>query len=243
MEFGRQLIIGNGEIGKALYEVLSRDYSIFIRDTDGPEYGDIDVLHIAFPPSSTFVDDVSNYIEMYNPDLVIVYSSTPIGTCEKIGPSIVHSPVEGRHPKLADSIRFGVRWVGSEDLTAIASAVALWSPFVAAIRSLGHSSHTEFLKMRSTAKYGINLVWTDYEASVVKDIGMDFDALKRFDEDYNDLYRGMGMSQFQRYILDPPGGSLGGHCIIPNAEILDSQYPHDMLKMIKAYKPKKRGKK
>lgn len=235
----RNLIVGNGEIGKALYGVLKRSKAVFIRDVDGPEYADIDVLHIAFPYSDSFVHDVANYIEQYNPVLTFVYSTVPIGTCAKIGDHIVHSPVEGRHPNLKESIEIGVRWVACGDKYAQQKAIEFWSPFVKTVRAMNDARFTEFLKLRSTSKFGINLAWTDYEASVAKDIGMEFNALKQFDEDYNELYAVLGYPQFKRYVLDPPYGSIGGHCVVPNAELLDKQYPSPMLKLIKKMRGKK----
>lgn len=237
MEFSqRSLVIGKGQIGQSLYKVLKKHKSVFIRDVKGPQYSNIDVLHIAFPYSETFVADVANYIEQYNPGLTIVYSTVPIGTCEQVGPYTVHSPIEGRHPHLATSIELGVRWIGCGDEDTAMMAVTFWSEFVKVIRTTSSSKDTEFLKLRSTAKFGINLVWTDYEKSVADAIGMGFDALKQFDEDYNELYDNLGMHQFQRYILDAPEGRIGGHCVTPNAELLDKQYPNDMLKMISAMK-------
>lgn len=240
MEFSeRNLIIGKGQIGTSLYEVFRRAKAVFIRDIDGPDYAGIDILHIAFPYSDGFIHDVSNYIEQYGPNLVIVYSTVPIGTCEKIGENVVHSPIEGRHPNLKESIEIGARWLGCQDSKAIHRAVKFWSPFVKTIRTMPKADYTEFLKLRSTAKFGINLVWTDYEAKISNDIGMDFEALKEFDADYSDLYSALGYPQFKRYILDPPKGKIGGHCIVPNAELLDKQYPNPMLKMIKRMGKKK----
>jgi len=94
------------------------------------------------------------------------------------------------------------------------------------------SKFTEFLKIRSTAKFGINLVWTDYENSIAQDIGMSYGAIKTFDEDYNNLYAELGLPEFSRYIIDPPNGKIGGHCVVPNAELLNKQYPSELLEMI-----------
>ncbi len=238
------LIVGRGEIGKALLAFLNEmKAKVFIRDVRSVKVPKIDVLHIAFPYSEDFISQVRSYIELYDPQLTIVYSTLPIGTTQEVGHDIVHSPVEGRHPNLESSIAMGVRWLGSSNKNALADAVMFWKPYVKTIRTVSSSGHTEFLKLRSTAKYGVNIVWADYEASVAKELDMDFDALKQFDLDYNTLYSQMGLNQFQRYILDPPGGQIGGHCVVPNAEILDVQFPHPMLGLIKDMKPKKKGKK
>ncbi len=236
----RSLVIGDGQIGRAIYEVLKPKKAIFIRDLEEVDYPDIDVLHVTFPYSESFVHDVGNYIEQYNPTTTIVYSTVPIGTCAKIGNHVAHSPVEGKHPELKESIQLGVRWVGCEDKITQLQVVDYWTPFVRTVRVMNDAKFTEFLKLRSTAKYGINLAWTDYEYKISEDLGMDFVALQQFDADYNQLYEDLEMPEYKRYILSPPGGTIGGHCVVPNAELLDKQYPSPMLKIIK--KMKKRGK-
>jgi len=235
------LIVGRGEVGKSLRAFLSTSKAkVFIRDVKNVKVPKIDVLHIAFPYSDSFVEQVQGYIEQYGPEVTIIYSTVPIGTTDQVGESVVHSPIEGRHPDLESSIAIGVRWLGSSNKNALADAVMFWKPYAKTIRTINSATYTEFLKLRSTAKYGINLVWTQYEAEVAKTLDMDFDALKQFDLDYNWLYDSLGTPGLQRYILDSPNGQIGGHCVVPNAELLDVQYPHDMLKQIIAMKKEKK---
>ncbi len=245
MERERNLVIGAGEIGKSVYEVIKRRSIAFIRDVEVErEFTQIDILHITFPYSDTFVQDVKDYIEKYDPNLVIVYSTTPIGTCEKIGTHIVHSPVEGRHPYLEESIILSPRWLGCEDPVALRLAIEFWTTHAKKVRTLRSSVFTEFLKLRSTAKYGVNLVWADHEARIAGYLGLNFKAVKEFDEDYNELYQDLGLGHsISRYILDPPDGFIGGHCVVPNAFLLDDQFPHPYLKGIKKMKGKKNARK
>lgn len=241
------LIIGRGEIGKALYKFLTeKNAKVYIRDVKATKTPPIDVLHIAFPYSPDFVKHVQNYIEQYGPEIVVVYSTVPVGTCEAISNTVVHSPVEGRHPHLASSFSLGVRWLGCGNNLALADAVMFWKPYVGVIRTVNSPQATEFMKLRSTAKFGINLVFADYEAQVAKQLKIDHAAIRQFDEDYNDLYHALGYEQFKRYVLMPPKGKIGGHCVVPNAELLYQQFPHEMLKMIMAMSPpltKGKGKK
>ena len=124
------------------------------------------------------------------------------------------------------------RWVGSSDKQARKLATAFWEAFVP-VRALPSADFTEWLKLRSTSKYGINIVWTGYEAEVSKKLGMDFSAVRQFDMDYNALYENLGMHEYKRYILDPPKGKIGGHCVVPNAKMLNKQYPNKWLEEIK----------
>lgn len=229
------LVIGRGEVGSSVAQALRKYYSIvYDRDIEAIDVPEpINILHIAIPYNDRFKLSVNEYRDLYQPDLIIVYSTVPIGTCEEL--EAVHSPVEGRHPNIAHSILTSRRWIGTSNFILADLAASVWEP-LCNIKHMDSANFTEWLKLRSTSKYGVNLVWADYEAKVSRKLGMDFADLKKFDEDYNALYLELGLPQFQRYILDDPQGHIGGHCVVPNAELLDNQYPNDMLKAIQKMK-------
>lgn len=230
------VIIGYGQIGKAVYSVISKTDKIYIYDKkrERGEYPAIvDVMHVCFPyEDEDFIQAVKDYIKEFKPFNVVIWSTVPIGTTKHIK-GAVHSPVEGVHPNLDRSIKNMVRWVGANDATEAMFFEDYFKKMLLKVKVVPSSNFTELLKLRSTAKYGVNLVWTDYENHLAEKYGMDFEYLKEFDKDYNRLYHNLGMDWAQRYILNPPGGHIGGHCVVPNAKLLDKQNPHEMLKMIK----------
>lgn len=243
----RHLIIGNGQIGQAIYKLLSNGFENIEtydiqKDTDSDKEriksgGAIDVMHVSFPFSDKFIDFAKQYIEEFSPKATVIYSTVAIGTTKKIGDNVFHSPVVGRHPDLDGGIRQGIRFIGTNQKDAH-PVDELWESLGVKVKVVNSTDATEFIKIRSTSKFGINLVWTEYEKMIADDIGMDFDLLKEFDEDYNQIYKKLGMEWAQQYILDPPKGRIGGHCVIPNAELLNEQYPSDLLEKIISMKPK-----
>jgi hypothetical protein len=227
----RALLMGFGEIGKGVYEVFQHVHEIHILDPKYPSYLpvelDFDILLVAIPYSDHFVEAVTTTKEQYNIDAAIIFSTVAIGTTSKI-PGAVHSPVEGKHPHLATSIRKMERWVGGESPKAnFFFRKAGINPKV-----VEKPEFTEFLKLRSTSLYGVNIEFARYSKQVCDDLGMDFHFVQAFDVDYNELYQNLGMPQYQRYILDAPEGVIGGHCIVGNSKILDAQYPSVFLKEI-----------
>ena len=56
------LIIGAGEIGTALYQVLKKAYpNVYLKDIEPLELDNISIMHICFPYSKKFVDYVKQY--------------------------------------------------------------------------------------------------------------------------------------------------------------------------------------
>ena len=229
------LIIGMGQIGQAVKELISpynhvETYDIATQNHHAPAH--TDVMHICFPYSETFVKDVQDYITRYEPLFVVVYSTVPIGTCRAIGPSVVHSPVEGRHPRLIEGILSMPRWLGYQEAATENFFTEYFESCELEVTAVDNPDYTEALKLLSTAEYGINIAFADYKQEVAKSIGMDYGLTKQWNEDYNRLYWRMVMPQFQKFRLDPPNGKIGGHCVVPNAELLDAQFPSDLLKLI-----------
>jgi hypothetical protein len=224
------IVLGLGEVGSALQEVLGCDgYDNATYEPFTPPRDRYNVLHVAFPYHQNFSEDVRSYQQLFSAELTIIYSTVPIGTSEALG--AVHSPIEGKHPNLADSIRRHTRWLGSTDPGLLQVAVNVWLqvPNWGLVKTVESADFTEFLKLRSTSRYGVALAFANYEYEVASRLGMDGVYLQNFDEDYNDLYEGTGA---QRYVLTDPRNHIGGHCVVPNAVLLEGQYPHELLRQV-----------
>lgn len=64
------LVIGLGEIGKPLLEIVRGTYNAFGLDIQQEEIKEkIDVMHICFPYSKNFVSNVVDYIRRFQPKL------------------------------------------------------------------------------------------------------------------------------------------------------------------------------
>lgn len=234
----RSLVIGMGEIGQAVKSVFSSAHTMRTVDLDKEktevfEGEKIIVMHICIPYSENFQKQVRDYIDRYSPKHVIIWSTVPIGTSKVISPKVIHSPVEGKHPDLELSIWQMERWIGHNDVQEGIFFVNYCNTVGLRTKLVENTDFTEALKLLSTTEYGVNIVFASYKARVAEEIGMDFDLAKDWNREYNRLYRQLGMDKrFQKYVLDPPQGKIGGHCVVPNAEILREVFPDAMLDMI-----------
>lgn len=233
------ILIGYGEIGQGLYEAYSQYHNIDIFDIklDNRKYNDkYDLMLVAIPYNDdVFVYAVEQYQKYFKPDATIIFSTVAIGITNQIK-NAVHCPIEGRHPYLRESIKKWQVFIGGHNKLATKFFTdANKIPF-----ELDKPEHTEFLKLQSTSNYGLMIEYARYVQNVCNDIGLEYDDVKKFNLAYNLLYKSLGLPNLQRYILDPPQGNIGGHCVVPNAEILDEQYPSIFLKEI--YKDKEVGK-
>lgn len=236
----KTLIIGNGQIGSALADALKDHHEVFIIDKEPLKIDEeIDVLNICFPYSDKFVAEVKKYIEEYNPSLTIVHSTTKIGTCNEIGREVVHAPIEGKHPDLTQSLKEWRRWLGCRDKRSLALAESFFREANMRYISLDDSKFTEYLKLRSTTKYLWSIAWAEMEGEWSAKLGMPYNYNQKYDIDYNIMYSKLGYPEYKRYILEPPESKeIGGHCLIPNRDLLKEVLPHKYLKILEDYEQK-----
>lgn len=225
----KALLVGYGEIGRGVKDVFGNYHEIDVYDPKTqptvPE-GSYGILLVAVPFFDNFVEIIKEYQKKYSVKSTIIFSTTKIGSCSKL--NAVHCPVEGRHPDLAESIKITDKWLGGKD--KLAETFLKDAGFK--IIQLDKPEYTEFLKLRSTTVYGVNIEFARYSKFVCDDLGLDYEFVKMWDKDINKIHAHFGMDWARRYILDPPTGKKGGHCVVPNAIILNEQYPNEMVKLV-----------
>lgn len=208
------VIIGAGEVGTALHQVLP---DVHLRDIEptGPDRAG--VLHIAIRHTPTFIATVSDYQRHYDADLVIVHSTVPVGTCDPNG--WVHSPVRGRHPDLVDGLKTFTKHVGGARAPEAAANLD-----AAGITTVTHprAADTEAGKLWELVQFGLQVTIQHaiYEWCASHDVDPDV-VYRAFAQTYNDGYAALGERRFVRPVLDYTPGPIGGHCVRQNAHLLD----------------------
>jgi hypothetical protein len=229
------LLVGYGEIGKAIHDYLSSRLTIDIQDlAQGHEVMNprehYDYLLVCIPYTSSFINAVTEYIELAVPDTTIIFSTVAIGTT-KIWDDAVHIPIEGRHPNLLESLRHWKFMVGYNKKKALANTLELL--YAMKCTPVFNSDNTEAYKLLSTTLYGLNIEFARVANDMCEMLGLNYEKWNQYNRNYNDLYTELGFPEYTRYILYPPKGKLGGHCIIPNADILSMIFRHKILDVVR----------
>ena len=228
----KNMIIGYGQIGRAIEGIIGGDVDIVDPALKRVPRATVDIMHVCFPYSRDFVKELQGYIKSYKPKHVVIYSTVPIGITKGF-PRTVHSPVEGKHPDLEMSLRLSERWIGYNDLDEAFFFTNFFQDLGLRVRPVENSDFTEALKLLSTTEYGINIEFARYKKIVASELGMDYELTKRWNEEYNKLYKNLGLEKrFQKFVLDAPEGPKGGHCIVPNAKLLQEQFPDELVAIV-----------
>lgn len=234
-------VLGYGEVGQAIASFYKKPYIQDLSRDEFPLTGDgdsLDVLHVCIPFSADFIEDVSNMVKEYcAKGLTIIHSTVPVGTTQRVaerleaGANICHSPVRGVHPNLAVGVKTFTKYIGADHPSVgIAAMEHLKSVGIPALL-VRNSKTTELAKLLDTTYYGLCIAFTAYANELCEKENLAFDRVMTDpNASYNAGYTKLGKKNVVRPVLfAPPDGRIGGHCVIPNAELLTEQYGEDAL--------------
>lgn len=217
----KHLIVGMGEVGSAIYKILSDRHLVFGLDRKTKlEEKNFDFIHVCIPyQGSKFVSTVKNYVAKYGAKrcIVINHSSVPVGITDKLGERAVHSPVRGVHPHLEKGIRTFVKYFGGKQASFAAKQFEQCDLKTYCVPS---SRDTEALKLMDTTQYGYMILVEKMVKEFCDKNRVSFDFVYAdANNSYNDGYDKLGMGHVKRPVLKHMDGPIGGHCVRENARI------------------------
>ncbi len=237
------LVVGLGEVGRSLFELLeqSKKFFVFCLDIDKEKMHNIqqndlpkevDILHVCYRCGNQedFVKTTVNYIKRFRSKLTIINSTVPLGTTEKIynlsRGHIVHSPIRGMHTsreKMKRDLLFWTKYIGGVDKKSVELASRHFEELGLKTKALKGTVETELAKLLSTTYRAWMIAFFQEMHRISRKFGADFDQITDFLEDTNEV-------RFDRPIHFP--GVIGGHCLISNAELLLKSYDTEFIKLI-----------
>ena len=208
-------VVGLGEIGKPLFELISRYFdSIEVDITPVKRTGPVDILHICYPfEIPDFVAETARYITLFHPTLTIINSTVAIGTtreiAQKTNSAVVHSPVRGKHARMLEELISYTKFIGAIDPVAAKRAKAHFSTLGLKTKLLSSPEATELAKLTETTYFGLLIAWAQEVERYCDKLGENYDDIVSFYDEIN---------------FFPPvkyfPGAIGGHCVKENIEIL-----------------------
>lgn len=216
MKKQKVVVAGLGEIGRPLLEALSRrHHAVGVDLAPPPEpITQVDVLHICYPfEIKDFIGETARYIELFRPALTIINSTVAIGTTravtQRAGTEVVHSPVRGKHLRMLDELYKYVKFVGASSPATGRLAVEHFESVGMKTRLLSSPEATELAKLTETTYFGLLIAWAQELERYCDQVAVDYNEIVSF-------YEEIGYLPPVKYTP----GIIGGHCVMPNIEIL-----------------------
>jgi UDP-N-acetyl-D-mannosaminuronate dehydrogenase len=221
------IVVGLGEVGGALMEIVKSKHQTFGVDINLPaSVSQCDVMHICFPfQGDEFVGQVAEYINRYRPALTVINSTVTPGITRSIavqsGTAVVNSPVRGKHARMQEEMLHYVKFVGALDQQSGQRAVEHFEGLGMKTKLLGSPEATEIAKLTETTYFGLMIAWAQEVERYCAKLGVSYDEVVSFYEE---------IKFFPPVKYFP--GQIGGHCVMPNIDILRQKFPSDLLQAI-----------
>jgi hypothetical protein len=236
------MIIGLGEIGEGIHQLLknkrnvcgidTRPYLTFGKLRNYAKYTStkLDMMHICIPYTERFNNIIAIYAQEFPTKALTIHSTVKPGTTkilsgvlENLGTSVFYSPIRGVHSRmLSDIMRYKKFYATyQEDDT----------PFVECfkdacglnIKKVDDPRALEIMKpLMDTTYYGWLIIFWQLVDKVCRKQHVSFDDMTAFTEEIQEF-----CGNRPKFYVDPKG--IGGHCVLPNLELLEDILPEVIL--------------
>ena len=224
---GYDIVVGMGEMGSALYELLEkRHIRVEGYDKDPAKYRAhvppgvlFDIVHICIPYSDTFVKDVADYIDQFAPRMAIIHSTVRVGTTAAVSQLIegkipvFYSPIRGVHERFLMDLQTYEKYISPMYAQYEKMLIDRFSNIV----WVGSPESLELTKLMETTYYG-------YLIAFRKDIDKKFTDMSLEPYVFWDFCKEIHERLGNRPIMYNDGEPIGGHCVIPNLELLPESF-------------------
>lgn len=219
------IVVGLGEVGRPLFNILSRLYECIGVDIQPVEVTKpCSVLHICIPfQLGDFVGTSCEYIAKYKPRYAVVNSTVAPGTtraiAERSGVPVAYSPVRGKHAKMeADMLRYR-KFVGANDPKVADAVIQHYAGAGFKTDRFRSWEVGELSKLLETTWLGVLVSWAQEAERLAEKYGATYDEVDAYIEEID----------FLPHVFP---GIIGGHCVMPNIAILRSNLQSDFLDAI-----------
>lgn len=240
------VVIGGGEVGFTIYEIIKRVLPAAIVDIDKDKAKLPDtkeglkwfknkentrLLHICIPftDQDKFIQASLDYINEYKPKVVVIHSTISRGTTTKISEKtkypVIFSATRGVHQRFMEDMEYYTKfWATSNaDKRAINIFRQGMSDVGFKLKQMSTPDTLELAKLLTdTTYYGVLISYAQKTKVICDKHGVDYDEMWQFaDEGHAKV--GNRPKMYPGYI--------GGHCVIPNLYLLDPE-DYDQFKYI-----------
>lgn len=223
------VILGMGEVGQTLFDLLvDRKFDCVGIDLDNSKckkYSENEViknpeyLHVCLPGELTgFTDIVLNWInKIKNIQVVIIHSTVKPGTTkiiqEKLSIPILFSPVRGVHKRFLNDIKKYTKFISFDGIEIDSKIKIDLENRFEKIDWMSTTKTAELAKILvDTTYYGWLINYAQITKMICEKENVDFEEMWKFADE---IHENLG----NRPKMFP--GIIGGHCVIPNLDLVE----------------------
>jgi len=238
----KDVVAGLGEIGYPLLKLMSEHALVFGYDINPKlvdnqsiaKFEDLDTrfLHICIPFTEKFIEDVTSLSTIFNPAGIVVHSTISPGTTSKLQlkltAPVIYSATRGVHKRMLYDLKRYTKFYAIESNAprkkwACFEYAKLMKKAGVKTRRMSSPLTLELAKIVvDTSYYGWLINYAQLSNMIAVKHGVNYDEMWSFADE---IHRFLG----NRPKMFP--GSIGGHCVLPNLDLIHNQ-TLDLIKKI-----------
>jgi UDP-glucose 6-dehydrogenase len=185
------------------------------------------MLHVCYPFDLPvgFIDITASYADKFRPEMIVIHSTVRPGTSREVASRtrlpVVYSPVRGKHARMQEELLHYCKMVAGTEAVASQRAREFFVAVGMKSEVFSIPEALELAKLLETTYFGLLIAWAQEMDRFARQMGADYMELTRFFEEIDYL---------PRHVFLP--GHIGGHCVMPNIDILKERVQAPMLDAI-----------
>ncbi len=247
----KNVVVGLGEIGFPILKILSRKIQVVGYDINPKLMNkrkfknffslETSILHICIPFSKNFLFQVKSIKKKFNPEIIVIHSTVSPYTTKKLQSNlsipIIYSATRGVHKRMTSDIKKYTKFYALENNApkkkwASQTYSRLLKKCGIKTKKMSKPVTLELAKIVvDTSYYGWLINFAQLSNIIAKKHNVDNDEMWSFADE---IHKFLG----NRPKMYP--GFIGGHCVIPNLDLIkeDSLYQIDKINNMYAKKVK-----
>ncbi len=238
----KNLVCGLGEIGTPIYKIISKNvptagYDLNKKLMNEKKFAQLEkyeteFLHVCIPFNKHFVKNVSALSKKFSPKIIVIHSTISPYTTKKIQKNlkipIIYSATRGVHKRMQSDLKrytkfFAIENTAPQKNYAVKNFSKLMKKCGIKTKRLSNPITLELSKIVvDTSYYGWLINYAQISNLIAKKYNVNYDEMWSFSDE---IHKFLG----NRPKMYP--GYIGGHCVIPNLELIkeDSLYQIDKI--------------
>jgi len=242
----KDVVVGLGEIGSPLLKLFSKHEKIIGYDTDTKlmntkkfnKFAELPTLflHIAIPVTKKFDSNLIQIYKKFHPECIVIHSTIPPGTTEKIQKKLpcplIYSATRGVHKRMLKDIKrytkfFAISNNAPKKQWAIKTFSKKMKIHGVKTKQMSKPETLELAKILCDTSYlGWLINYSQITNVITKNYNVNYDEMWTFSDE---IHKILG----NRPKMYP--GYIGGHCVIPNLDLINNQTLNLIKKMNNSY--------
>ena len=245
----KDIVAGIGEIGKPILKLLSK-HGVVVGFDSNPDLMDerkferyerlkTSFLHIAIPVSSKFINNVLKLNKKFQPECIVIHSTIKPGMTEKLQEKlsipVIYSATRGVHKRMVYDLKRSTKFFvisanaprGKWATTRYAQSMKRCG---VKTKKMSKPETLELAKIICDTSYlGWLVNYAQLSNVIAIEHGVDYDEMWSFSD------------EIQKFLGNRPKmypSFIGGHCVIPNLNLINNESLNIISKMNNRYAKK-----